>query len=120
MFSGPSCPICPFSMELGRMEINTQVQGTLAPRINLNLGSGPVPLRERVDNLWMSLLGMALCYLYQSPFLNVSIPMQGLGHARSTPWRVSLPQDVVRQEARGTYRERLRSQRQWRWVEGNT
>jgi hypothetical protein len=31
MSLGPSCPVCPFSTESGGTEINTRVQGTLAP-----------------------------------------------------------------------------------------
>jgi hypothetical protein len=44
--SGPSCPDHPFSTELGDTEINTQIRGVLAHEVNLNLGSGSVPLRE--------------------------------------------------------------------------
>jgi hypothetical protein len=49
MHPGPSCPDCPFFRELDDTEINTQIQGVLAPRADPNLGSGPVPLRERFD-----------------------------------------------------------------------
>jgi hypothetical protein len=38
-----SCPDCPFSTELGDMEINTQMRGVLAPRANPNLGSNLIP-----------------------------------------------------------------------------
>jgi hypothetical protein len=55
----------------------------------------------------MHFLGMALSCFYQPPFLNVSIPMQGLRRARSAPWGVSLPEDVVRQEAQRVCSERL-------------
>jgi hypothetical protein len=72
---GPSCPDCPFSMELSSTEINTRVRGALAPGVNLNLGSSPVPLRERVHSLRMSLLGLALSCLCQPPFVNVGIPV---------------------------------------------
>jgi hypothetical protein len=90
MHPGPSCPSCPFSTESGNTEINTQIRGVLAHRADPNLGSSLVPLRERVDNPWVSLLGLALSYLCQSLFLNVCIPVQGLVHARSTPRGVSL------------------------------
>jgi hypothetical protein len=47
--------------------------GVLAPRADPNRGSGPVPLRERVDSSCVSLLGLAFSYLCPSPFLNVSM-----------------------------------------------
>jgi hypothetical protein len=50
MYSGPSCPDYPFSEELGDTEVNTQVHGFLAHGAILNLGTGPVPLREGVNN----------------------------------------------------------------------
>jgi hypothetical protein len=84
-----SCLVHPFSMESGSTEVNTRVRGTLALGINPNLGSSPGPLRERVDNLWMSLLGMALSCLYQPPFLNISIHVQELKRAGSAPRGVS-------------------------------
>jgi hypothetical protein len=70
---GPSGPDYPFFTELGDMEINTRIRGVLVSRANLNLGSGLVPLRERVDNPWVSLLALAFSYLCQSPFLNVGV-----------------------------------------------
>jgi hypothetical protein len=101
------------------MEINTQIRGVLAHRADLNLGSGLVPPRERVDIPWVSLLGLALSYLCQSLFLNVCIPVQGLVHAHSTPRGVSLPEDVVRQEARRGCSELLWAWGQRRWLAGN-
>jgi hypothetical protein len=65
MLPGPSCPNRPFSMELGDMEINTQIRRVLAPGTDLSLGFGPVPLMERVDGSWVSLSG--------PPFLDVSM-----------------------------------------------
>jgi hypothetical protein len=82
---GPTCPDLPFSTEPGSMEINTQVRGALAPGINLNLGSNPVPLREKVHSLRMSLLGLALSCLCQPMFLYMGIPMQDLWCAHSAP-----------------------------------
>jgi hypothetical protein len=55
MHPRPSCPDRPISTELGDMEINARIRGVLAPRADLSLGSGPVPLRERVDSPWVSL-----------------------------------------------------------------
>jgi hypothetical protein len=113
----PSCPVHPFSMASVSTEINTRVQGTLALGINLNLGVGPIPLRERVDNFWMSLLGMAIRCLYQPSFLNISTPVLGLGRACGAPRGVLLPENMVRQEAHRVCSERLRSQRlrrRWR------
>jgi hypothetical protein len=60
MYLGPICPDRPFSVELGNTEINTRVQGVLAHGADLNLGSGPVPLREGD-------------YLCQFLFLNVCV-----------------------------------------------
>jgi hypothetical protein len=71
----PSCPDHPFSAESGSTEIDAWVRGPLAPGINPNLGSSPVPLRESVHSLRMCLLGLALSYLCQPPFLNVGIPV---------------------------------------------
>jgi hypothetical protein len=88
---GPSCLHRPVSVESGSMEITTQVRGAPAPEINLNLVSSPVPLRERVHSLMMSLLGLALSCLCQPLFLNVGIPMQGLERARSSPWGSRYP-----------------------------
>jgi hypothetical protein len=104
---GPSFDDRPFSAE---PEINTQARGALDPRINPNLGSSLVPLRERVHSLRMSLLGLALSCLCQPPFLNVGTPLQDLGCARSTPQGVLLPVDVARQEAHRTSGE-------WVWSE---
>jgi hypothetical protein len=50
MNSGPSYPDRPFSKELGDMEINTWIHRVLAHKAILNLGTGPTPLREGVDN----------------------------------------------------------------------
>jgi hypothetical protein len=50
MYPGPSCPDCPFFEELGDTEVNTWVRGVLAHGAILNLGTGPVPLREGVDS----------------------------------------------------------------------
>jgi hypothetical protein len=50
MYSRPSCPDHPFSTEMGDTEISIQIQGVIAHGADLNIGSGPVPLREGVDN----------------------------------------------------------------------
>jgi hypothetical protein len=50
MYPGPSCPDCPFSVELDGTEVNTHIRGVLAHGANLIFGSGPVPSREGVDN----------------------------------------------------------------------
>jgi hypothetical protein len=54
--------------------------------MNPNLGSGPIPLREGEDNLWMSQLGMALSCWHQPLFLTVSTPAQGFGLACYASW----------------------------------
>jgi hypothetical protein len=110
----PSCPDCPFFAELGNIGINTQIRGVLSSGGDPNFGPNPVPLRERVDNLCVCLLGLAFSYLCQSPFPNISTPMQGLRCACNTPWGVSLPEDVTRQEARHVCSERLWARRQRR------
>jgi hypothetical protein len=71
----------------------------------------PCPPKGQVDSLWVSPLGLAFSYLCQPPFLNVSILVQGFGHARSTPWELSLPEDEVRREACRVYSEWLWAQR---------
>jgi hypothetical protein len=43
MYPGSSCPDCPFSEELGNMEINTWIRGVIAHGAALNLGTGPPP-----------------------------------------------------------------------------
>jgi hypothetical protein len=45
----------------------------LTPRADLSLGSSPVPMRERVDNPYVSLLGLAFSYLCQPLFLDESM-----------------------------------------------
>jgi hypothetical protein len=110
-FLVPSCPVRPSSTESGSTEINTQVGGSPAPGISLNLGFGAAPLRERDEYHWMSLPGMALSCLHQPPLLIISIPMQDLGRARGAPWGVSLLEDAVRREALHAYSEWLRSRR---------
>jgi hypothetical protein len=85
MLLGPSYPDSPFSMELGDTEINTQILGVLALGADLSLGSGPVPLSERVDCPWVSLPGLAFSYLCQSPFLDVSMLMCSVLSALTAP-----------------------------------
>jgi hypothetical protein len=43
MHSGPSCPDCPFSMELGNTGIETQIRWVLAYWVDPNFGPGLVP-----------------------------------------------------------------------------
>jgi hypothetical protein len=109
----------PFSMELGNTGINTRLRGVLASGVDQNFCPGLIPLRERIDNPWVSLSGLAFSYLRQSPFPNISTPVHGLGCAHSAPWGFSLPEDVTRQEARCVCSERLRARRQRRRVEGD-
>jgi hypothetical protein len=70
MHPGTCCPDCPFPAELGNMGIKTRIRGVLASRVDPNFGPSPVPLRERVDSLWVSLLGLAFSYL-----CNLCFPM---------------------------------------------
>jgi hypothetical protein len=66
----PSCPNRPFSVELGDAEMNTQIQGVLADGFDLNFCSTLVPLREGVDNPWVSPPKFTFIYLYQFLLLN--------------------------------------------------
>jgi hypothetical protein len=71
-------------------------------------------MRERVDNLRVSLLGLAFGYLCQSLFPNVSALVQGLGEAHSSSRGVSLPEDVMSQEAHRVCSEQVQARRQRR------
>jgi hypothetical protein len=66
MYPGPSSHDRPFSTELGDTEINTQIRVVLAHGADVNLSSGPPPLREGVDNPWVSLLGLIFGYCWRS------------------------------------------------------
>jgi hypothetical protein len=57
LYSGPSCPDCPFFEELCDAETNTQIHMVLDHRANLNPEAGPVPLREGVDSTRVSPFG---------------------------------------------------------------
>jgi hypothetical protein len=85
MYLGPSCPDRPFSTELYDTEINTWIQGVLARGAELNLGSGPVPLREGVNSPWVGLLGLTFGYLCQSLFLNVRMFLHRVSGALAMP-----------------------------------
>jgi hypothetical protein len=66
MYPGSSCPDRLFSVELDDTEINTQIpRGVLAHAVDQNIGSGPVPLRERVNIPWVSLLELTFVCLCQ-------------------------------------------------------
>jgi hypothetical protein len=67
---GPSCPNRPFSTELDNTEINIRIQGVLTHGADQNFGSGPVPLREGVNNPWVRLLGLTSVFLCQFLLLN--------------------------------------------------
>jgi hypothetical protein len=105
-------------VELGNTGINTQLRGVLASGVDPNFGPGPVLLRERVDSQRVNLLGLAFSYLCQSLFSNVSTPVHGLRCARNALHGVSLPEDVMRWEARRVCSELLWAWRQRRQVEG--
>jgi hypothetical protein len=97
IYPGPSCPDSPFSEKLGGMEINTWVPGVLAHGAILNVGTGPVPLREGVDNPWVSSLKPTFSYLCRFWFLNVCVFLRMvLGMFVALHGVVTLPDDVVR------------------------
>jgi hypothetical protein len=78
----------------------------LAHGADLNLGSGPVPLREMNDNPWVSLLGLTFGYLCQILFLNVCMFLCRILSMLVAPCGgITLPKDVVRQEANRVYSE---------------
>jgi hypothetical protein len=89
MYPGPSCPNRPFSVELGTTEMNTQIRGVLSHGSDLNLGSGPVPLREGVKSPCVSLLGLAFGHLCQSLFLNVRLFLCKLSGVLTVPCKGS-------------------------------
>jgi hypothetical protein len=68
MYSGPSCTDCPFSMELGDVEVNTWIHKVLAHGSDQNPGANPAPLREGVDSI------------------RVSLPTFAFGNLRSLIW----------------------------------
>jgi hypothetical protein len=71
MYPGPCCPDHPFSIELDDTEINTWIRGVLAHGADLNLGSSLIHLRERVDNPWVSPLGLSFGCLCQFLLLTI-------------------------------------------------
>jgi hypothetical protein len=50
MYQRPCYPDHPFSVGLGDREINTRIHWVLAHGVDLNFGSGLVPMREGVDS----------------------------------------------------------------------
>jgi hypothetical protein len=71
MYLGLSCHDRPFSEELGDIEINTRICRVHAYGVILSIGTGPNPLRERVDNPWVSPLRPTFSNLCQFLFLSV-------------------------------------------------
>jgi hypothetical protein len=89
LYLGPSCPDRPFSIELGDTVINTRIRGVLAHGADLNLGSGLIPLREVVDNLWVSSLGLSFGSLCRFLFLIVCIFLHRIPGTLAAPHRMS-------------------------------
>jgi hypothetical protein len=73
MYPGPCCPDRPFNVELGDTEVNTRVHGVLSHGAVPDLGMGPIPLREGVDNPCVCPLRPSCGYLFQFWFLNVCV-----------------------------------------------
>jgi hypothetical protein len=116
MYLGPSCPDYPFPIGLGDVEINTRIQGVLAHGVDLNFGSGPIPLREGVDNPLVSPLEFTFVYLYQFLLLNACAFLRRVSGMHIAPRGgrgITLPKDTVRREANRTHNERL-----WVWRQG--
>jgi hypothetical protein len=81
LYSGPSCPDCPFFEELCDAEINTQIHMVLDHRADLNPEAGPVPLREGVDSTRVSPFGsffLVVCAISSSHYSRVVA--HGLGY----------------------------------------
>jgi hypothetical protein len=85
MYPGPSYPNHPFSTELGDTEINTWIRGVLAHGVDLNSGSGPVPLREGVDSPWVSPLEFTSIYLCQFLLLNACAFLRRISSMHAAP-----------------------------------
>jgi hypothetical protein len=90
MYPGPRCLNHPFSIELGDMETNTQIRGLLAHGADLNLGSGPIPLREGVDNTWVSSLGISFGCLCRFQLLIVCVFLRRISGTHAAPCGGSL------------------------------
>jgi hypothetical protein len=93
----PTCSDCPFSEELGYMEINTQIRGILAHGDRSESWLQPHPFKGRGQQP----LGEFAQTHFQL-FVPISVSqcmhvlVQGLGCARSAPRWVTLPEDVAR------------------------
>jgi hypothetical protein len=67
---------------------------------NQNFGSGPIPLRDGVDNPWVSLLELTSISLCQFLLINTYIFLSRIFRTRAaSQGGVILPEDVVRPEA---------------------
>jgi hypothetical protein len=89
MSPGPCCPDRYFSLELDDMEINSRIQGVLAHGADKNFIFGPVPLREGVDNPWVSLLELNSVCLCQFLLLNAHTFLCSILGTRAAPHRGS-------------------------------
>jgi hypothetical protein len=85
MYLGPSCPDCPFSAELGDMDINTWIRGVLDHGADLNLDSSPIPFRGRVDNPWVSSLGFLFGFICRFMFLTECVFLLRASGALTVP-----------------------------------
>jgi hypothetical protein len=72
------------------MEINTRIHRVLAPGADLNPMASPAPLREAVDNTWVSPLGPILGCLCQFWFLNAFMLLRRVSSVLEGP-RVESP-----------------------------
>jgi hypothetical protein len=114
MYLGSSCPDRPFSAELGDTEINTRVRGVLAHGAYLNLGSGPIPLREGVDSPSVSSLGLSFDCMCQFLLLPYVCKCARSRVHTQRPEGVTLPEDVVGREANLVYSKQMQAWRQRR------
>jgi hypothetical protein len=100
MYPRSSGPNRSFSEELDDMEINSQIHKVLPYGAILNLGTGPVPLREGVNCNWETPLGPTFSYMCQFWFLNVCVFLHRVSGVLTAPhggspylrmWRVGWP-----------------------------
>jgi hypothetical protein len=108
MCLGPGCPNHPFYVELGDMKINTRIRRVLAHGTDQNFGCGPVPLREGVESLWVSLLKLTFVYLCQPLLFNTGAFLRRLLGMDVAPRRGSPYLRMWRDEWRATWSSRVR------------
>jgi hypothetical protein len=99
-YSGPSCLDHPSSEELSVAEMEARIRKVLDLRVNMNPGSGPVPLWRGIASVRVGTLG-PVSTTFMSIFFHYAHDLaQGLGGGRDKPRDVDSPSDATRWEAR--------------------